>query len=117
MPSTKINVAALYAALDAKREDQAKSWRDVAHHLEISASTFSRMSNGARPDVDSFMTMLAWLGMDATAFADRSDSATPEAEPPAVISSYLRSSNLVSADQADALDAIVQAAYRSIVRD
>jgi hypothetical protein len=105
----------LYAALDAKREHEHRSWRDVAQDLGISPSTFSRLAGGARPDVDSFVTLITWLGMDAGPFMEHRQPSSVDADPPAMISSYLRSSKKVSRDQADALDAILQVAYRSIV--
>jgi transcriptional regulator with XRE-family HTH domain len=115
MPQAKINIAALYAALDARRRTQGASWREIAQELDISASTFSRMATGARPDVDSFATLLVWLGMEATQFTDHPDLPDRGPDPSAMFASYLRSSGEVTDAQAQALDSILQAAYRSIV--
>lgn len=115
MPQATINIAALYAALDARRRADGSSWREVAEELQISASTFSRMAAGARPDIDSFATLLVWLGMDAAQFTEHPGLPTRGPDPSAMIASYLRSSSEVTDAQAQALDSILQAAYRSIV--
>jgi transcriptional regulator with XRE-family HTH domain len=121
LAQTTIDVGALYAALKRKRDAGGQSWRDVAAHLEISPSTFTRMAQGARPDIDTFATLLRWLNMPATAYYTRGDEepAAPEDEPePLVaIASLLRSSRSVNADQADALENIIEAAYKSIVKN
>jgi transcriptional regulator with XRE-family HTH domain len=115
MPQAKVNVQALYASLDAKRVKEQRSWREIAHDLGISPSTFSRLANGARPDVDTFATLLGWLGMEAAPFIDGGPKAQQEADPAAMIASYLHGSDRVTPQQARALEDILQAAYRSIV--
>jgi hypothetical protein len=118
MPDTTVDVEALYAALDSKRKATDASWRDVARELEVSASTFSRMAQGRRPDVDTFATVLRWLGMPAEAFM-RSASGiddTAGEEPVAMVSSYLRSAKNVKPEDAEALEDICRAAYNRLVR-
>ena len=68
MPQTTVDVAALHAALDRKRKLDELSWRELAGRLDISASTFTRMAQGHRPDVDTFATLLRWLDMPAAAY-------------------------------------------------
>ena len=117
MPETTVDVEALYAALDSKRKAHETSWREVARELEISPSTFSRMAQGRRPDVDTFATLLRWLGMPAESFM-RSTREQPaaEQEPVAMVSSYLRSARNIDADDAEALEEIFRAAYKRLVR-
>src|SRR5262249_34229409 len=79
MPETTVDVGALYAALDNKRRARGTSWPDIARELDVSPSTFSRMAQGRRPDVDTFATLLRWLGMPAESFM-RGTTATPAAE-------------------------------------
>ena len=109
---------ALYAALDSKRKAQETSWREIARELDISPSTFSRMAQGRRPDVDTFATLLRWLGMPAEPFM-RSTAGrdTVEEEPVAMVSSYLRSARNVEPEDAEALEEIFAAAYRRLVRE
>jgi transcriptional regulator with XRE-family HTH domain len=119
MPETTVDVGALYAALDAKRKALNTSWREVARELGVSASTFSRMAQGRRPDVDTFATLLRWLGMPAEPFMRSTGGATAGAgeEPVAMVSSYLRSARTISPEDAEALEEIFRAAYRRLVRE
>ena len=119
MPVTTIDVSALHASLDRKRRSEGKAWREVAKTLEISPSTFTRLAQGHRPDVDTFVTLLRWLDAPAQEFAQ------PEApvegrvdeEPMVAIASFLRSSRKVTKGEAAALQNIIEAAYQSIVKD
>ena len=119
MPETTVDVEALYAALDSKRKATDASWRDVARELEISPSTFSRMAQGGRPDVDTFATLLHWLAMPAETFmrTEGGDTAASEEEPVAMVSSYLRSARNVTPEDAEALEDIFRAAYNRLVRE
>jgi transcriptional regulator with XRE-family HTH domain len=117
VPETTVDVEALYAALDSKRKAHETSWREVARELEVSPSTFSRMAQGRRPDVDTFATLLRWLGMPAEPFmrSTRRESAAEE-EPVAMVSSYLRSARNIEPEDAEALEDIFRAAYKRLVR-
>ena len=119
MPETTVDVEALYAALDSKRKAQGTSWREVARELEVSPSTFSRMAQGRRPDVDTFATLLRWLGMPAESFmrSTRDESGAAAEEPVAMVSSYLRSARNIEPEDAEALEEIFRAAYKRLVRD
>jgi transcriptional regulator with XRE-family HTH domain len=73
MPRTKgthhLDVQKLYTELGAERRTREMSWRDMAIEMGVGASTFSRMRIGHRPDVDSLLSMLKWLGCEALEFA------------------------------------------------
>jgi transcriptional regulator with XRE-family HTH domain len=119
MPPITIDIEALHAALKRKRDDAGQSWRDVAAELDLSPSTFTRIAQGARPDIDTFATLLGWLALPASAFMRGATDGAAEAEPePLVaITSFLRSSRSLTAEQAEALESIMAAAYKSLVRD
>ena len=117
MAETSIDCAALYAALDQKRQVGGMSWRDLAGELGLSPSTFTRMAQGHRPDVDTFATLIRWLGMPAEPFMRSSVPRDEEPEPLAVISAYLRASPKLRPEDAEALEDIIQAAYRRLVRE
>ena len=78
MARTRVNVPALYAALDASREGRGISWRQLAKEIEVSPSTLSRLANDLKPDVNAFAAMLQWLGMDASAFMVEHDDSQAE---------------------------------------
>lgn len=63
MANARLNVAALYAALDAERSARGASWRQLAKEVGISPSTLTRMANGHRPDVDAFAALTRWLNV------------------------------------------------------
>jgi transcriptional regulator with XRE-family HTH domain len=121
MPKTTVNVEALYGALNDKRERQEISWRELASALDLSPSTFTRMAQGQRPDIDTFTTLLEWLGMPASKYTlvdGTTPSPSPGAEEPLVeITTLLRSSRSIKRDQAEALNHIITAAFKSIVKD
>jgi transcriptional regulator with XRE-family HTH domain len=74
---TRLNVEALYGALDAVRKARDLSWRQVAKEADLSPSTFSRLANGYRPDVDAFAKLVQWLGVAAERFfVDRGSHST-----------------------------------------
>ena len=119
MPQTTVDVGALYSDLDRKRKLEQLSWREVAARLDISASTFTRMAQGARPDVDAFATLLRWLGQPAATYmrseGDADDITGDQHDDLQAIGSLLRSSRKMKPHQAEALESIIQAAYKSIV--
>lgn len=117
MSETTINVEALYAALDQSRQAGGVSWRELANKLAVSPSTFTRMAQGRRPDVDTFATFLRWLAMPAESFMRPASDHQVEAEPLAMISSYLRADRNLEPEDAEALEDIIKAAYRSMRRD
>ncbi len=114
MPETTVDTEALYAALHQKRQAAGLSWRELAHDLGISPSTFTRMAQGRRPDVDTFATILKWLGMTADMFMRSQTDRKEEAEPLAMISSYLRSAKNIRPEDAEALEEILRAAYKRL---
>lgn len=63
-----VDVRALYAALDAARQNKDMSWRQLAKEIGVSASTISRMANGLKPDVTAFAAMTTWLQLPAEHF-------------------------------------------------
>ena len=71
--TSRFDVMALHAAMDAQRRSRRLAWKDVATESRVSASTLTRLSQGRQPDVNSLAALTAWLGMSADHFM-RSDS-------------------------------------------
>ena len=107
---------AFFAALDSQRQARGQTWKDVALEAGISASTLTRMSQGKRPDVDSLAALSAWAGLPINDFVRGGDVAR-EAEPLALISSYLRRDDRLSADAATAIEEVVRTTYRRLSRE
>jgi transcriptional regulator with XRE-family HTH domain len=106
----RLDAARLYAALDAEREAQGLSWRQLAAEAGVSASLVSRMGNGHRPDLDGFIALVQWLGMPAETFmvwpaGTREKRARPSLE--AQLAPLLRAEEELSeSDQQHVLDVV-----------
>ena len=107
---------AFYSALDAERQARQLSWRKVAGESGVSASTLTRIAQGRRPDVDSLAALSAWSGLTVDLFVRGGNSVKTEAEPLAMISSYLRSDPQLNEEAAAALDDLVKVAYSRMRR-
>jgi transcriptional regulator with XRE-family HTH domain len=116
MPQTTVDVEALYAALDRKRQLEKLSWRALATKLGITPSTFTRMAQGLKPDVDTFATLIRWLGIPQEQVLQPAGKRHDESDPFAMISSYLRGSKNIRQEEAEALEDIISAAFRRLVR-
>jgi transcriptional regulator with XRE-family HTH domain len=115
MADAYLDVDALYGALDATRKEKELSWRDIAKEAGVSASTLTRMAQGKRPDVDGFASLVAWLGVPADYFIRRTDQGSKRtASPMAMISTYLRADKHLDKKSAEALEDIIQVAWRTL---
>ena len=72
--TTKVDVGALYAALDAERDARGVSWRQLAKEIGVSPSMLSRLGNGQRPDADTLDTrhLRCCFGQHAECHIERS---------------------------------------------
>lgn len=107
---------AFYEALDATRQARKMNWKQVAAEAEVSPSTLTRLGQGKRPDVDSLAALCTWAGLDADEFM-RTGDAKPEAEPLAIIGTYLRSDKNLTAQSARMLEQLVKATYETLRED
>lgn len=105
-----VDIGALHAALDSKREAEGLSWRDVGKITGINHATFTRLSQGRRCDVDSFVTLTGWLGLAAERFVSGTDPSSPDEETVAVVTRYLRADPALQPAARRALDVL----YRSM---
>ena len=114
MPRTQINVSGLYAALDAVREHRKLSWRQMAREVGVSPSTFSRLANKQKPDVDAFLAMVRWLKVPAERFMiDEEDEAAREApELMAELAPLLRARQDLNSEDKKYLEELIGAAMR-----
>jgi transcriptional regulator with XRE-family HTH domain len=115
MPETRLNVAALYAALDAVRESRGIFWRQIARDVRVSPSTFTRLASGQRPDIDAFLALVHWLNVPAERFMIDGENQDRE-EPPlmAEIALLLHARRDLSAEDKKHLEELIRAAVRVI---
>ena len=116
MPKGHFDAEAFFAALDAQRLARRLNWKQVAAESGVSASTLTRIAQGRRPDVDSLAALLAWSGLHAEDFVRVGDRGQ-EAEPLAMISTYLRSDPHLSPEGAIALEEVIKATYERLRKD
>lgn len=108
----RLDVAALYVTLDSERQQRGLSWRQVAHEAGVGPSTLSRMAQGNRPDVDSFVALVQWLGVPAEQFMRGGQSQSQPTSPAQAVASLLRADKNLDPDSAAAIDDILRAAMR-----
>jgi transcriptional regulator with XRE-family HTH domain len=111
---SRLDVAALYVTLDSERQQRRLSWRQLANEAGVGPSTLSRMAQGNRPDVDSFVALVQWLGVPAEQFmrGGEADISRTAAVPAQAVASLLRADKDLDPDSAAAIDDILQAAMR-----
>lgn len=112
----QLNTEKLAAAVRAKRGDEGL--RSTAEKIGgVSAATLSRIEQGKVPDVDTFLRLCQWLGLQPSEFSMTamaplaSRPSTPE-----VIEAHLRADRTLSPETAKTLIEMVRLAYRKDVR-
>ena len=116
----RVDVWALYKALDARRDTEGLSWRQLAEQAGVSPSLLSRMANGQRPDVDGFAALVQWLKTPAETFMiGPTQTATSEDQPELVqeLAPLLRARNDLSEADREYLLEVVQATMRRVRAD
>ena len=101
---------AFYRALENTVSARSKNWKQVAAETGVSASTLTRMAQGRRPDAASMAALSAWAGLNPSDFV-KAPYKTARPEPMAHISTLLRSDPKLDKQAAEAIEAIVKAAY------
>jgi transcriptional regulator with XRE-family HTH domain len=113
MPQTHVNVSGLYAALDAVREHKNLSWRQLAREVGVSPSTFSRLANKQKPDVDAFVAMVRWLNVPAERFmTDGEEASSEQPDLMAELAPLLRARKDLNSDDRKYLEELVGSAMR-----
>lgn len=107
-----IDAAALYGALDSQRNARDLSWRMVAKETGLSASVFTRLAQGRRPDFDSYIQMTEWLNVPLERFVDgEKPREVASEETVTAIAAHLRADESLKPESAKAIEKIVRAAY------
>ena len=103
-----------YRVLEATVAERGKTWKEVAADTGVSASTLTRMAQGRRPDAASLAALSAWAGLNPSDFVHASYIKKRRTAPLAQISTLLRSDPNLDAQSAEAVEAIVRAAYERL---
>jgi transcriptional regulator with XRE-family HTH domain len=102
-----------YRALEATVAARGVTWKQVAVDTGVSASTLTRMAQGRKPDAASLAALSAWAGLNPVDFVNAAYKAE-RPEPMAQISQLLRSDPKLDQQGAEAVEAIVRAAYERL---
>jgi transcriptional regulator with XRE-family HTH domain len=113
MTRASFDAARFFKALDSERSSRKLLWKNVAAEAKVSQSTLTRLAQGKRPDVDSLAALVDWAGLKADDFVVRVHEKR-DAEPLAMISTYLRADQNLSPAAADALEQVVRATYEAL---
>jgi transcriptional regulator with XRE-family HTH domain len=114
MKNESFDANAFFSALNAQRISRNLNWKEVAKESGVSASTLTRMGQGKRPDVDSLAALANWSGLEIENFIRKSDNAKNNAEPLALIFSYLHADRNLTEEGAIALEELIKATYERL---
>ena len=104
---------AFFDAIEARRQAENLSWRQLGRKLALSPSTFSRMARGRRPDVETFLRLLSWLDLPAETFMKDLTASTKQADQDTltVIATALHSDPTIPTGGAGAIEQLLRVAY------
>jgi transcriptional regulator with XRE-family HTH domain len=112
-----LDTVKLAAAVRAKRGELGL--RDAAAKIEklygkISHATLSRIEQGKAPDVDTFLRVCRWLGVQPTDFslAGHGSQHTSKRSTQELVEAHLRADKTLSPDTTNALVEMIRMAYR-----
>lgn len=108
--------ARFFDAIDARRQAEKLSWRQLGRKLGLSASTFSRLARGRRPDVDTFLRLVGWLGLPAETFVKPGPASakTGDQNTLEMIAAALRADEAIPPGGAGALEQLMRVAYAGV---
>lgn len=102
---------AFYRALEAIVRARDCTWKQVAADTGVSASTLTRMAQSKRPDAASLAALSAWADLNPSDFVDAPYKSKSNPAPLAQISALLRSDPALDRRSAEAVEALIRAAY------
>lgn len=77
MSTHRLDTRALHLAIYARMLDEGLSAAQVAARVDVSASTLTRLKGGRCPDADGLVSLLVWLGCEASQFTVPDGGAGP----------------------------------------
>lgn len=108
----------LLAALTRSKRG-SRGLREIAKDIgDVSPSTLSRVENGKMPDMETFLLLCDWLGVPPAELIKNTGeiSRTSALETPEVIAIQLRADKDLDPSTANALAALVKAAYYNLLQ-
>jgi transcriptional regulator with XRE-family HTH domain len=109
MPARFDNTA-FFEQIDFVRKNKKLTWKSAADCAGVSASTFTRIAQGKKPDVDTLSAICTWASLDANQFVN-SEQGRSGAEPMMEALALFRADPELSPSGKAALEAFVREAY------
>jgi transcriptional regulator with XRE-family HTH domain len=116
MPDTSFNFDGFYRAVDGRRRRVGLTWKEVASAVGVSASTLTRLTKGSHPDVNTLAALADWADLNLGEFSSAKSGSGNRPSVETVIG-YLHSDPNLSADAANALEALITATYSQLRSD
>jgi transcriptional regulator with XRE-family HTH domain len=113
MDKVFFDVENFYAALDSQRASKQYTWKKVADESGVSASTLTRMAQQKRPDVDSLAKLASWSGLNVDDYVVGTKKVSPKISPLTQVTTYLRADPKLSNKNAEAMEALIMAVYKT----
>ena len=115
-----LSTVELGRAIRRHRDQKNLSLRDAQQQTGVSASTLSRIENGAgRPDADNIARLSQWLDMPVDRMMKKQTKKTvepviyyPHEATPEIVEAHLRADRKLSPETAEALSELFRVAYK-----
>lgn len=116
--TSKFDIDAFYSVLESRKAQEGVSWRKLAHDLELTDHTvFTRMSRGQVPDMNTLLRLSRWVDVPLETFdVSRLEDDPQKPQTLSAIYGYLRADKALSPESADAINAVLVAAYEELVQ-
>jgi transcriptional regulator with XRE-family HTH domain len=110
MPAHQFDFRAFHRALDAVRQANGLTWRQVSQEAGVSPSSVSRMARGnSRPDIDTVAALAGWAEIEITDFLPAKRGS--DARPFATVAAYLQNDPKLTTEAAAALEQLLIVTY------
>lgn len=109
----KFDFEGFQRAVSATVTVRKTTWKTVSEETGISQTTLSRMARGRQPDAEGLTALAAWSGLNPVDFMS---GAKHRRESIAMVGRLLRDDPNLDSDGAEALEAIISAAYGRLKR-
>ena len=113
-PAPDLDVRELGRLVRQERLKEQLSIRQAALRAHVSFSTLSRVEAGAQPDLATFMSLCAWLGVDAARFFSPITRRAPTQMDEAI--EHIVTDPTLSPEAADRIVAVVRDLYGALAR-
>lgn len=116
MSKGQFDVDAFFDALEKVRNNKKITWKKVAEEAGVSASTFTRMAQGKRPDVDTLAALATWSNLRVDNFIQGSGQRekTDNVNVIEEVTALFRADPSLSQSARSAIEAIVRTAHEQL---